>query len=199
VRIAGLTLKRNIMAAIKALIFLVAIAVMTSGLSAAERPIVNLPPELREENWLGPGGEGSCVHATMVMLLRWQQQERLADHWRATYADGEYADRTWNRQHNLADRLDRENVRYAYTIQGDVAFLEWAIRTRRGCGVTVLGGRHMVALVHLDDQWAGLLDNNAPEKIIWVRRGKFIAEWKNSNGWAVSPVYTPAPPMPEKK
>ena len=194
---AGPQLKRSITVAIRALSLFVALG-MTTSLMAAERPVVNLPTELREENWLGPRGEGSCVHATMVMLLRWQQETSLAAHWRRTYGDGEYADSTWSEQHNLANRLDQENVRYAYTIDGDVDFLEWALKTRRGCGVTVLGGRHMVALVHFDGQWAGLLDNNAPEKIVWVSRGKFLAEWKNSNGWAVTPVYTPAPPMPEK-
>jgi len=27
----------------------------------------------------------------------------------------------------------------------------------------------MVALVHLDDKWAAILDNNNVEKFIWVR------------------------------
>jgi hypothetical protein len=197
VKTVGLKIKRRITATIKALAL--SALLLTSHGFASERPIVNLPAELREENWLGSNGEGSCVHATMVMLLRWQQQEGVASHWRETYGDGEYADSTWNPESNLAIKLDSENVRYAYCIDGDERFLEWALATRRGCGVTVLGGAHMVALVHLDDEWAGILDNNRPDQIIWMRRAKFLAEWKHSNGWAVTPVYTPAPPMPEKR
>jgi hypothetical protein len=173
--------------------------VLTSTVACAEVPVVNLPIELREENWRGPNGEGSCVHATMVMLLRWQQQYQLAGHWRQTYSDGEYADDSWNPGSNLARKFDAENVRYAYTTEGDVEFLKWAIRTRRGAGITVKGGRHMVALVHLDDKTAGLLDNNDITKVIYVDAERLISEWKNSHGWAVTPIYTPAPPLPVRK
>lgn len=181
------------------LILIVVLLVIPSNAWCQEVPVVNLPIELRETNWRGPLGEGSCVHATMVMLMRWQQEYRLAEHWRQTYADGEYADDSWNSGSNLATKFNQENVRYAYTIEGDEKFLEWAIATRRGAGVTVKGGRHMVALVHLDDKQAGLLDNNSIDEIIWVDRDRFIAEWKNSNGWAVTPIYTPAPPLPVRK
>jgi len=78
-----------------------------------------------------------------------------------------------------------------------VRFLEWACRTRRGCGITVMGGAHMVALVHLDDKWAAILDNNNVEKFLWVPRETLIAEWKASYGWAVTPIYTPAAPLPQ--
>ena len=114
----------------------------------------------------------------------------MADRWRWTYGNGEWAE-------GLADKMDRENIRFAYTVgRNDVSFLEWACRTRRGCGVTVLGGRHMVCLVHFDEKWAGILDNNDPCQITWVPRRTFLAEWFNSNSWAVAPIYTPASPLP---
>jgi len=161
-----------------------------------EYPTVNLPLNLRQPNWLGNKREGSCVHATVVMLFRWQGRYAMANHWRNTYGNGEVADETWDARDSLAKKFDREGVRYAYTIKGDVAFLEWACSTRRGCGVTVMGGKHMVALVHFDNEWAGILDNNDIDTITWVARETFVAEWQNSNGWAVTPVYTPAPPLP---
>lgn len=155
-----------------------------------EYPTVNLPYKLRQRNWLGPQGEGSCVHATMVSLLRWQGHPKLADWWRRNNGDGE-----WDT--DLAAKFTRAKVRFAFTSErGDIRFLEWACRTRRGCGVTVRGARHMVALVHLDEKWAGILDNNQTERIIWVPRDTFLSEWLNSNSWAVTPVYTPAPPLP---
>ncbi len=41
-----------------------------------EYPTVNLPISLRQSNWLGNKNEGSCVHATMISLLRWQGPPR---------------------------------------------------------------------------------------------------------------------------
>lgn len=155
-----------------------------------ERPTVNLPLALRQSNWIGNQREGSCVHATMISLLRWQGRYNTADYWRRTYGNGEEPD-------DLAAKLDREKVRYAYVTNGDVKFLEWACRTRRGCGITVMGGAHMVALVHLDSQWAAILNNNNVSRFIWVPRATLIAEWKASYGWAVTPVYTPAAPLPQ--
>ena len=152
-------------------------------------PTVNLPVSLRQMNWLGNMDEGSCVHATIISLLRWQGRPATADYWRRHYGNGEWPE-------DLAAKFDREGVRYAYTKDGDVAFLDWACSTRRGCGVTVMGGKHMVALVHFDAEWAGILDNNDINKVTWVPRDTFVAEWQNSNGWAVTPVYNPAPPLP---
>jgi hypothetical protein len=157
--------------------------------SVAERPAVNLPFDLRQANWVGAQGEGSCVHATMISLLRWQGRLRTAEHWRRAYGNGEDPG-------GLAAKFERERIRYAYTADGDEAFLEWACRTRRGCGITVRGGAHMVALVHLDDKWAAILDNNDVSKFNWVPRETLIAEWRASYGWAVAPVYTPAAPLP---
>jgi len=155
-----------------------------------ERPTVNVPALMRQSNWRGPHGQGSCVHATMISLFRWQYRLRTADYWRRAYGDGEYPE-------GLAAKFDHEGIRYAYVENGDVRFLEWACRTRRGCGITVMGGAHMIALVHLDDKWAALLDNNNVERFIWVPRETLIAEWKASYGWAVTPIYTPAAPLPQ--
>jgi hypothetical protein len=96
----------------------------------------------------------------------------------------------------MARQLDHGGVRYAYTTNGDVRFLEWAVDTRRGCNITVKGGRHMVTLVHLDETNAAILDNNRPGSFIWMPRSTLISEWKSSKGWAITPVYTPAAPLP---
>lgn len=154
-----------------------------------EYPTVNLPYRLRQHNWLGNKNEGSCVHATVISLLNWGHLYAKAAHWRATYGNGEWPE-------DLYGKFEREGVRYAETTDGDVSFLQWACETHRGCGVTVMAGKHMVALVHFDDEWAGLLDDNYPEEIIWVPRDEFVAEWKNSFGWAVAIVGTPSNPLP---
>jgi len=156
-----------------------------------ERPTVNVPLGLRQRNWLGSEGEGSCVHASLISVMRWQGKYELADLWRRSYGDGEYMSR-------LAKKLDANNVIYAYVTNGDVNFLEWACSTRRGCGVTVQGGAHMVTLVHLDNEWAAILDNNDVDKFKWIPRATFIAEWKASYGWAVTVLYSPAAPLPKR-
>jgi hypothetical protein len=155
----------------------------------SEYPTVNLPTGLRQQNWVGDRGEGSCVHASMVMLFRWQGFPAMADWWRQNHANGEWAS-------DLAQKFNAANVKWAETTTSDVSFLEWACSTRRGCGVTVMGGRHMVCLVHFDEKWAGILDNNDIQTIHWYPRETFLAEWRASYGWAVSPVYRPAPPLP---
>src|SRR6185369_2577181 len=48
-------------------------------------PNVNIPRAEREWNW----GGGSCVHASTVMHLRWQNAMEMADYWRKTYSGGE--------------------------------------------------------------------------------------------------------------
>ena len=153
-------------------------------------PAVYIPKRMRQENWLGPKREGSCVHAAMTNLFIAQGRFKLANWWRTHNGDGEWPS-------DLAPKLDAAGIKYAYTsMKGNVKFLEWAVKTHRGCGVTVRGASHMVVLVHLDKKWAGLLDSNAVDEIIWVPRKTFIAEWLNSESWAITPVYTPQPPMP---
>ena len=136
-----------------------------------ERPIVNVPLALRQVNWMvavqvsrqEQQAFGSCTWAATISLLRWQGRYETADWLRQHAGGGENAEK-------MAHELDQAGIRYAYVTNGDVKFLEWACRTRRGCGIAIEGGEHMVALVHLDDKWAALLDSNAVESFIWVPR-----------------------------
>lgn len=150
-----------------------------------ERPTINIPFVMRQSNW----GGGSCVHANLVSLLRWQERSGEADYWRKAHSGSEWPE-------DMATKLDYEGIRYAYVTNGDINFLEWACRTRRGCGITVMGGIHMVTLVHLDKKWAAILDNNNIKKFKWIPRETLVTEWKASNGWAITPVYSPAAPLP---
>lgn len=157
-----------------------------------ERPTVNLEEILRQSNWIGSQNEGSCVFATMISAMRHQGRDDLADLIKENYENGSWPS-------DLAAKLDALDIRYAYTShENDVAFLEWAIATRRGAGVTCQNGAHMVLLVHLSKDYAGVIDNNSPEEIKWIPREEFLNEWFNSESWAVTPVYTPPPPRPCK-
>lgn len=173
-----------------AIVALMTVCIFAGGLIAADWPAVNVPPEYRQENWPGSEGMGSCVHASIITLFNWQGKFEIADRWKRNYENGEWPE-------DMAEKLDREGVRWAATTDGDVSFLEWACRTRRGCGVTVMGGAHMVTLVHLDSKWAAILDNNSISEFVWYSREEFISEWKSSRGWALTPVYSPPAPLPK--
>lgn len=157
----------------------------------SERPQVNPPFAIRQSNWT-MNGSGSCVHATMITVLRWQNRNNMAEHWKQTYGSGETAE-------GLAVKMEREGIRYAYTSgEKDVTFLEWACSTRRGCGVTCMGGSHCIMLCHLDDKWACLLDDNAVDHYTWVPRERFLAEWFTSDSWAFTVIYAPPAPLPQR-
>jgi hypothetical protein len=159
---------------------------------APERPTVNVPPNMRTRNWFGEQGQGSCVFAGVVPLLRWQGRYITADRI-AQYGDGAGPER-------LDSIFDEEGVRYAQTVSGDENFLTWALETRRGCGISwdIPEGHHFVDLVYLDGEQAMLLDSNAPGRFITIPRDELITNWKESGGWAITPVYTPAAPLPQE-
>jgi hypothetical protein len=129
------------------------------------------------------------VHAALVHLWHWQGRHEFAEQWAAGHGNGETAE-------GLAASLDTAGARYAETRSGEEAFLEWAIRTRRGAAVVVQNGSHMVNLVGLDRRQAHILDSNSPAHVQHWPRETFLRDWKQSGGWAVTPVGTPPPPEP---
>lgn len=161
----------------------------------ADYPQVNVPYKLREKNYFG----GSCSYASTITLLRWQGQYKIAAYVRNHCAGG-------SNPQVLNQSLDKCGVRYASTWgRQNVKFLEWACKTRRGACIGILGNsgnpyeaQHMLNLVHLDAKWAGFIDNNNTSQIAYMPRAEFIRHWLASGSWAVTPVYSPAPPLPKK-
>lgn len=161
-----------------------------------EVPVVNIPRKLRQGNWLRPGtrDDGSCCHASLISLLRWQGQYKLADRWRRTHSGGET---TWT----MRQELDEARIPYAWHVGGNEKFLEWAIATRRGACIQYKDSPgstcyHMVDVVHLTPKWVGILDNNDVRNFKWIDRRQFMSNWKSSQGWAFTPAYSPAAPLP---
>lgn len=179
---------RNLLLALILLASSFSIRPALNATSTTERPTVNLPASMRQENWLGRRGQGSCVWASTISLLNWQGRYKTATLIRKTYGDGAGPD-------DWSPAMDKIGVRYCFTTGGDIAFLDWSLRTRRGAAVVVNGGRHMVNLVSLDDKVAGLLNNNDVDHIQYVSRETFLAEWIASGGWAFSVLYSPHAPM----
>jgi len=163
-------------------------------------PPVDLPVAMRTSNW----GGGSCFHAACCDLLRWQGKEREERYWRSHYAgaagvqDGE----------RIADRL---NLDFAYTLDGDVGFLEWCSRTRRGAVIYWPGrdsawtgkpnydgapARHAITFCGFVGDEAVVIDNNYPNLQQRIPRGDFLKKWRYSHGAAFTFVHTPAPRRP---
>lgn len=149
----------------------------------AEVPVMNLPLSARQRNYNG----GSCVCASTISALRWQGQDELAQRVREACSGGQSSG-------SLHSKLERLGIRYAYTTNGDVKFLEWCVRTRRGCGITFFSN-HFINLVHLDSEKAILMDNNHPQDFITLSRDEFVRRWKGFGGWATAVVYQPPPPL----
>lgn len=152
----------------------------------AEVPVMNLPVASRMRNY----NSGSCVCASTISCLRWQGQDDLAKKMREICSGGQSAG-------SLHEKLERLGIRYAYTTSGDVKFLEWAIRTRRGSGITFFSN-HFINIVHMDATHVLMMDNNHPQDFIKLDRDEFIRRWHGYGGWATVPVYSPAPPLAYK-
>lgn len=149
-------------------------------------PPMDLPPELRERNYSG----GSCVHASTIMVLRWQGMEELADWWRQTYAHGESSS-------GLIGKADKAGLAFAYTLEGDEQFLDWVSSTRRGATIFYYPN-HSICFNGFTDhgQTAVLLDNNRIDRYITLPRAEFLRAWRGYGGFAFTPVGSPAPPRP---
>ena len=88
----------------------------------------------------------------------------------------------------------------------DPAMLDKALAEGRAAGVTYGYGErygmktiyHMVLLVHLDDKWAAILDNNFPGTYEWMTREEFLRRWVHpgGKGWAYVMLAPPPPPIP---
>lgn len=156
--------------------------------------VVDLAPSLRQvNNW----GNGSCVFATSISLLRWPGDPKLnhiADEWRRKYSGGEA---TAEEPHTR--KMDASGLRYVVTTDGDARLIEWAVATRRGCGVAY-PRRHCVAVVgrvrHNGQDCVVLLDNNHVRTFDYVPWQEFISHWKSLGGRAFAFVYVPPPPTP---
>lgn len=152
--------------------------------------LADVPPQLRQPNWSAvKNGQGSCVNASTITLLRWLGLEEHAAWWRQSFEGGE-----WHGSH--IQHMQSSGLKFAYTLEGDVAFLEWACRNRLGAGIFVDGGAHAINLADLTPEYAVLLDNNHPEAFYYVSRDEFIQDWLGASGFAWTFIYTPPPPWP---
>lgn len=163
--------------------------------TCGERPVVNLPLSLRQINWLGPRGTGSCAWASLVTDLNWRGEFDLAQRVRATHGDGVTVQ-------SLCQGLSNDGVPYVWTAgKNNVEFLEQALAGRRGVLVGVNWknpsepANHMVELAHLDSQWACVIDCNYPKQDRWMTRDEFLVQFEGTGSIGFVPLYPAVPPL----
>lgn len=179
----------------KALATLVLLAVV----SATPTELTDVPQEFRQKNW---GKPGSCAYASLATTLRWHGETELADWVVANRAHGATIK-------DIKGLLDQMEVPYAFTWtdQGDVEWLERAVRNRMCVILFHVPNHHCVNLVDMDDRNWTILDNNRPGVYIQIPASRARNMWRfngstnpsdrNSSGWAIALCLPPAPPWPD--
>lgn len=150
---------------------------------------INLPESMRQTNWLY-SGEGSCVIASTISLLRWQNNLAAADRLRRNYGGGQTAA-------SIQEICRRERLRFSATESSDVEFLKWCSRTRRGAIIWFYPG-HCVTFCGFStsrngDTYAIILDNNRVKTPIRIPANAFLRDWRGYGGFALTVLGNPAP------
>ena len=163
---------------------------------------IDLPESQHVRNFGAPrDGKGLCVFATMDMIARWHNIRPLFDVINKVESGGGWPEKVDEVARKFAP--DLKIVQY----QGkDLTLLENSLQDGRPVAVTYGYGErygmktiyHMVMLVHLDSEYAAILDNNFPGTYEWMPRQEFARRWIHPGGygWAYVFLAHPPPPVP---
>lgn len=165
--------------------------------------VCDLPVSVWKKNVGGRDGAGLCVFTSINHAGFWQNEEALFDFQNRMRSElgGGYPSKV-----DVMMKKYAPGVKYVQYEGNDPAILDLAMKTGRMVSVTYgyserYGGRvaHMVNLVHLDDKWGCVLDNNfiGADRLEWMSRAEFLRRWKlGGGGWAVVLLNPPPPPVP---
>lgn len=162
---------------------------------------VDLPIDQHVRNFGAPKDNlGLCVFASMTMGARWHNVTPLKDVIHKIDKGGGWPEKV--------DRVFKQfapDLKYVQYEGTDPAILDKAMAEGAMCHVTYGYGErygmktiaHMVNLVHLDQKWAVVLDNNFPGTYEWMDRSEFLKRWTHpgGQGWAYI-MLAPGPPPP---
>lgn len=169
----------------------------------------DLPDFLQVKNRGGSDGAGLCVFASAKHSFLWahvESHERIFEYMFSRPGGG------WpEKLKKVIEDISREKgkpvPRFLNYEGKDLTVLREALTAGYMPGITYKfspTGRyrgdisHMVNLVHLDDRWAGILDNNFPGVIEWMDVGTFYQVFtaRGGNGWAFIVISPGPPPIP---
>ena len=176
----------------------------------------DLPTELRLKNKGGsdgrggPGtGSGLCVFTSINHSAHWQNVDALKDFrdWMTKLPGGGDPEKVDRMIEKKCKELGMPKPEYIQVERADLDILLLALKTGRMPSITYAysptgrynGKRisHMVSLVHLDDKWAGVLDNNYPDALEWLTPDQLRKTFKQGSGWCVILLAPPPPPVPK--
>jgi hypothetical protein len=164
--------------------------------------MIDYPEKYRAKNVGGRDGAGLCVFTSIMHSARWQLEPSLYD-----FQDKmrQEAGGGWPGKVDMMIPKYGQGVDYLQYEGRDMTVLAVALRSGRLPSVTYSGRdphyrgsiAHMVNLVHLDAEWACILDNNfiGANDLVWMTPTEFFDRWSGKgSGWAV--VLLKAPPQP---
>lgn len=170
------------------------------------RVTIDLPPALRHDNTVGRDGSGLCVFWSITFAARWQKETALEDF--AVLMQSE-------RGGGWPQRVDQMIAKYAPGVDylqyegRDPVVIQAALKGKRLPAVTYAGRdphykgwiAHMVNVVHYDERWVCILDNNhiGENDLVWMTPAEFLQRWRGKgSGWAVVLLKEPPqqPPSP---
>jgi hypothetical protein len=166
----------------------------------------DLPVSERMRNVGGRDGAGLCVFTSIQNAARYQNELRLVNF---------QADMRREPGGGYPAKVDTMIAKYGkgtpyLQYEGkDPSILKAALATGRMPSVTYNGHdphyagtiAHMVNLIHLDANWAVVLDNNfvGENQLVWLTPDDFYRRWRgNGGGWSVVLLSPPPPPVPHR-
>ncbi len=171
----------------------------------------DLPIVLHTRNRGGSDGAGLCVMTSIQHSAFWQNVELLWNfqQWASQYPGGSYPSKVDKQIDQLAKQRGMDKPRYIQVESADIEVLKLACKTGRIPGVTYsfspsgrYGGAriaHMVTLLHADDKWFCVMDNNFPQTYEWMSPAEFQRSYTGGGrtGWSVIFLDPGPPPCPK--
>lgn len=170
----------------------------------------DLPPDFHTRNTGGSDGLGLCVFCSMHHTGVWQNDPVFTGlfDWMKSKPGGGYPEKVDRMVADYCRDKGLSPPRYVQVEGGDLEVLKLACANGYMPGVTYsrsptgrYGGRrisHMVSLVHADDTYFVILDNNYPRTYEWMSPDEFRKTYTGGrSGWAVI-LLSPGPPAPPR-
>jgi hypothetical protein len=164
----------------------------------------DLAVEARHKNRGGRDGAGLCVFCSVDHAALYQNDARVIGLFQRMHTEPGGG---WPAKLDAMLQKHCPGAQYLQYEGKDTGLLKFALKTGRMPSVTYSGHdphyrgsiAHMVNLVHLDDRWAAVLDNNfiGERDLVWMSPEDFAKRWRgNGSGWAVVLLSPPPPPIP---